>query len=402
MRWPVYPRDVVLALGFITWADGDRERGVASAIVARHLLGALLDHERVGRVLLANPFRSAPIRYLKRSRRVEWSDFPDDARATSYQPLRIRRREPLRLGAAERSYRAYDRKLRRAAAELVNPAVITTSPLVAGLSPLEWAGRVTYYARDDYAAARAFGQERNRELFEAAYGSIRTRGRAVAAVSQPILEQIDPAGMATVVPNAIDPERWRAPALPHPALANLPHPRILYVGGLDERLDVPILRRLSAAFEQGSIALVGPLLNPGHLEPLRECRNVHFLQPVDRSDVPALTAAADVGILPHSGDRGTRGMSPLKLYEYLAGGLPAVATDLPAVRDVDERVAIAREGEAFERAVARALETGRAGEPSRRAFIDANGWQERHNRLIDFALGKPATLAAEPTEAVLT
>lgn len=48
------------------------------------------------------------------------------------------------------------------------------------------------------------------------------------------------------------------------------------------------------------------------------------------SEVPALVAACDVGALPASNDYG----HPMKLLEYAAAGLPAVAPDLPPVREL--------------------------------------------------------------------
>ena len=37
----------------------------------------------------------------------------------------------------------------------------------------------------------------------------------------------------------------------------------------------------------------------------------------------------------------TEAMSPLKVYEYLAAGLPVVSIDLPPVRDIGDRVLLA-------------------------------------------------------------
>ncbi len=79
-------------------------------------------------------------------------------------------------------------------------------------------------------------------------------------------------------------------------------------------------------------------------------------------------------------------MSPLKLYEYLAGGARVVATDLPPVRGVDPSVLLVEPGGAFADAVAQALEQPRPSEETRRAFVQANSWRSRHEAFLDLAL----------------
>jgi hypothetical protein len=80
-------------------------------------------------------------------------------------------------------------------------------------------------------------------------------------------------------------------------------------------------------------------------------------------------------------------MSPLKLYEYLAGGRPVAAVDLPPIARVGHpRVALAGDGpDAFAAAVHRALEIGPATGDERLRFLRDNGWRSRHEPLIDLA-----------------
>jgi hypothetical protein len=79
-------------------------------------------------------------------------------------------------------------------------------------------------------------------------------------------------------------------------------------------------------------------------------------------------------------------MSPLKVYEYLAGGAPVVATDLTPVRGVHERVTLLAPGAPLAAGVVDAIEAGRLPESERRAFIVANSWSRRHDALLDLAL----------------
>jgi len=82
-------------------------------------------------------------------------------------------------------------------------------------------------------------------------------------------------------------------------------------------------------------------------------------------------------------------MSPLKLYEYLAGGRPVAASDLPPVRTVDPSIVLVPEGHSFADGVEEALSRGPLTEDDRLAFIDANSWSRRHGQILRVAFGLP-------------
>lgn len=65
-------------------------------------------------------------------------------------------------------------------------------------------------------------------------------------------------------------------------------------------------------------------------------KNVHLIDHVPPTEVPALLFAADVLVLPNSAREAISReyTSPLKMFEYMASRTPIVATDLPAVREV--------------------------------------------------------------------
>jgi glycosyltransferase involved in cell wall biosynthesis len=266
---------------------------------------------------------------------------------------------------------------------MTRPAVITANPFTAAYGNFGWARSVTYFAWDDWSAHPAF--EKWWPRYDDAYARLRDRDVRIAAVSEPLRARIAGDDRGVVVPNAVDPREWTIPGSPPPALASTDPPRIVYVGALDTRLDVDAVAATARRFPNGTVVLVGPVADPAHVAPLREFANVVFAGPQARADVVATVYAADACMIPHRRSPLTETMSPLKLYEYLAGGRPVAATDLAPMRGVDESVQLVAADEPFEDGVARALMRGPMSEAARLGFIRRNSWEDRMTRIFDLA-----------------
>jgi teichuronic acid biosynthesis glycosyltransferase TuaH len=376
--------DAVFTFDEITW-DAAQRRGMC--FPTDRVALALAADRRVGRLLICNQPRSAPVKLVKDTLRRP-APFPASDRVHLYEPLRLRRRDPVSLAGLERSYARYGRRLRRAAERrgLSRPAVVTAHPFVAAFADLDWAGPVTLLASDDWAAHPAY--ERWRPAYLAAYERVAQRRLRVCAVTKTIVERIEPQGPAAVVPNGVDPEEWLAVGPPPGWLTELPGPRFLYIGTLDSRLDVDAVLAVAAAWREGSVVLAGPIADPGHLAHLQAEPNVHFPGPLPRKQVAALAHAADACLLPHRRLPLTEAMSPLKVYEYMAGGGPVAATDLPPLRGIEGPLQLVPPGGDFVAGVRAALAQGPMSDPDRRRFIEHNSWSRRCSEVL--ALSLPA------------
>jgi teichuronic acid biosynthesis glycosyltransferase TuaH len=371
--------DVLFSFAYATWGTAVA-RGMCFS--EDRLVETLIGDRRVERLVVAETPRSLPIKLLKD--RVRKPPQPPVGDGVSlYGPTRLRRSDPSSIRAVAANFRHWDERARRACRRrgLVQPAVITTHPLVAGFAPLEWASSVTYYAYDDLAELPEL--RRFRPAILEAYRRVRELGRGVAAVSPAILDVIRPTGPGIVVPNGVDPGEWSSPQPTPDWFRSLPGPRLLYVGSLESRVDVGALAAAARALPDVSFALVGPLLDPDHFAELRLLPNVYLRPPATRSEVVGLVTAAEACLLPHLDNALTRAMSPLKLYEYLAGGAPVAALDLPPIRDVSPRVVIRED---LGQAITESLSLGRAHEADRLAFAEANSWSRRQEPILQLAL----------------
>ena len=103
---------------------------------------------------------------------------------------------------------------------------------------------------------------------------------------------------------------------------------VRFIAEAFRRAALPDATLLLAGIEQGEDALAGP--------------DIRCLGRIPHEKIAALLAACDCAVVsfPENADY-ARAMSPLKLFEYLAAGLPIIAPDFPNLREVlDESCAL--------------------------------------------------------------
>jgi len=205
---------------------------------------------------------------------------------------------------------------------------------------------------------------------------------AVVATAQRLVEKkVAASGRGYHLPQGVNYEHF-APRRPVPAeLANLPRPLIGFAGGVGPAVDVATLHALSKAVGRGSVVLVGPVTLP--MAQL-DAPNIHVLGPRPYAELPAFVQAFDVGIIPYIEDDWTRAVDPLKLLEYLAAGIPVVATPLPEVRKYADAVIQAPLGDAFALAVLRNLtSSGSLRGAAAQQFAMNHSWEHRAERFLE-------------------
>jgi glycosyltransferase involved in cell wall biosynthesis len=193
------------------------------------------------------------------------------------------------------------------------------------------------------------------------------------------------------LPQAVNPRAFAA--APAAAPTDLPQgggPILLYVGSLwGSWFDWDLVLKASQAFPDARLVFIGeyggqcPYALP----------NVHFLGLKPHGELAGYLAAADACLIPFKVDEITRAVNPLKVYEYLAMGKPVVSSALPELEGMPY-VFTSGTPDEFVENVRRALGT-KIDRERIRAFVEANGWENRVEALLRWVGGREAT-ATEP------
>ena len=200
--------------------------------------------------------------------------------------------------------------------------------------------RVVYHCVDDIAAHERI----DGDAFARAERLFAAHADLVIASSPPLAERMrELAANVRLMPNVADTELFATALEDGPvdsALDALPRPRIVFVGAVSAiKVDLELLGELAELRPEWSIVLVGPvgLGDPGtDVSGLAVEANVHLLGHRKPSELPALLRGADAALIPYRLNRLTASIFPMKVYEYLAAGLPVVATPLPSLAGVNE------------------------------------------------------------------
>jgi glycosyltransferase involved in cell wall biosynthesis len=162
--------------------------------------------------------------------------------------------------------------------------------------------------------------------------------------------------------------------------AQINHPVIGFFGLIADWVDLEVVRYLATARPDWSFLLIGEVQTD--TSALCELSNVHLLGRRSYQSLPAYCKAFDVAILPFVVNELTVASNPLKLREYLAAGLPVVATPLPEILKLGALVRMAQTPEEFLTQVEALLYEGKRGPDSAvSAQMEVESWDHKVEEL---------------------
>ncbi len=256
---------------------------------------------------------------------------------------------------------------------------------------------VVYHCVDDLAAQKGV----DAGSFRAAEERFARRADLVLASAPALAERMRRlSDNVLYAPNVADTEHFATALEPGPvdaAVDSLPRPRLVFQGAVvATKLDLRLLADAAALRPGWSIVLVGPrgAGDPGgDLTALTSAPNIHLLGAREAAALPGVLRGTDAGLIPYEINDLTRSVFPMKVYEYLAAGLPVLSTPLPALQGVEGVDVISDASELVE-AAERELA---ADSPERRAdrsrAASSHSWEARIEE-IEAALPEPRSVPA--------
>ncbi|MDE0232234.1 MAG: polysaccharide pyruvyl transferase family protein [bacterium] len=161
----------------------------------------------------------------------------------------------------------------------------------------------------------------------------------ITASARSLLERASqPRPDAVYLPNAVEFEHfadWQVSSPAHPVLQRLlaeGRPIAGYYGAIARWLDYDLLTEVAETRDDWSFLLIGPPYDRStRHRPLFNLPNVEWIAAQPYGDLPRWLQCFDVAMIPFAVNEITRSTSPLKLFEYFAGGKPVVCSEMPEV-----------------------------------------------------------------------
>ncbi len=211
------------------------------------------------------------------------------------------------------------------------------------------------------------------------------------------------------LPNCADYEHFSKAAVAGeipPVLSQIPAPRLGYVGGFNDLMDLDLLNALARSKPNASIVLIGEergsesFRSSSAYGEFKLQPNVFFLGHRPYEGLPDFIRGLDVCLMPFNNNEWMRNASPNKTYQYLAAGKPVVSTDFPEVEPAAKVVYIAKDEESFVRLVDEAMGIDTVDQvEARQAVARANSTKVRAEAMLNILYETLERKKAEANES---
>ena len=191
------------------------------------------------------------------------------------------------------------------------------------------------------------------------------------------------------IPNGVEIDDFSKPFIEIPSVILIKESfeyLVGYYGAIAEWFDFELLDKLSIDNPKLAFIIVGEVYKEvqDKVNELKNNNNIFFLNRMSYEMIPSLLSYFDVAIIPFVLNNITLSTSPVKVFEYLAGGKEVVSTALPEVQSIDDDF-VAEDYYEFNMKLQSALLRGENQE--RELFLklmaEQNTWKSRLNQVTE-------------------
>lgn len=168
---------------------------------------------------------------------------------------------------------------------------------------------------------------------------------------------------------------------------NIPKPIAVYVGAMDQWFDYRLVNEVAKRMPEVSFVFIGP--DKLARERIEKRKNVYVLGARSYSIIPAYLKYADVGLIPFDVEGHStlvNSIHPLKLYEYMACGLPVVSVDWEELHTIHAPAFLATGVEAFCKGIRQAVCCGMEKRKNYIEFARAQDWENRVEDILNLII----------------
>jgi glycosyltransferase involved in cell wall biosynthesis len=240
------------------------------------------------------------------------------------------------------------------------PIVWTYNPLVGPLLDSIDRSLLVYHCVDDLSAAPNMPSkaihDAERDLARAADVNF-----ATSRLLESRLSAINPAATHFLA-NVADYDHFSQARSPGPIpddLTAIPRPRLGFIGAMSAyKVDFELIAAVARARPDWHWVLIGQVGEgqPDTSTEILRLSNIHMLGPRPYSRLPDYLRGFDIATIPARANPYTAAMFPMKFFEYLATGVPVVASSVPALAEFSRACELTDSTEKFIAAIVRVLD----------------------------------------------
>lgn len=187
---------------------------------------------------------------------------------------------------------------------------------------------------------------------------------------------------AVYVPNGVDNVKFHGEFEKPEIFNTINKPIAVYVGAIESWFDFEILDYISSELKDIHFLIIGSVkFKSDNFRNLEQKNNITFYGKIENELVPNYLKYSDIGIIPFRLDMPlVHAISPLKLYEYMASGLPVVSTKWEELEQISSPAFLASNKQSFKEQVLKALEENNKEQYLN--FARDNDWLQKLNMII--------------------